>query len=75
MNYVIVNTDELDDVDFAQVLEASPASLRYSLDGTLTLVKYEGSSVPSSLGGKTQYDYSEIMSVLSGDAWTSEPPS
>ena len=71
--FVILNTDELGIVDFDQVSEISAEYCRYSLDGTKTFVKYIGEQ-PSFLSGKTEYSHSEILTVLSGDEWTSDEP-
>lgn len=67
--YVIINDSEVSSVDFSQVAETSANTLRYSLDGTKTFVKYEGEQ-PSFLSGKTEYDHAEILTILSGDEWT-----
>ena len=40
-NFMIFNVSELNDIDFNQVLESSADTLRYSVDGTETFVKYE----------------------------------
>ena len=61
--YVIISKDDVSSVDFSQVLETSADTLRYSLDGNKTFVKYEGSQ-PSFLSGKTEYSYSEILAIL-----------
>ena len=71
MNYVIINTSELDSVDFSQGKEKSPDTLSYSQDGTKTFVKYEGTQ-PFFLLGKTEYAHEEILNILSGPEWTSE---
>ena len=42
VKYVILNSDEVDQIDFAEVLQSSPTSMRYSIDRTKTFVKYEG---------------------------------
>jgi hypothetical protein len=62
--YVIISKDDVSSVDFAQVLENSANTLRYSNDGNKTFVKYEGSQ-PSFLSGKTEYTHSEIRAILS----------
>ena len=67
--YVILDTAEISSVDFNQVLETSIDSLRYSLDGTKTFVKFEGDT-PSFLDGKTQYTHSEILAELATPEWT-----
>ena len=71
--FVILNTDELGIVDFTQVAEISAETCRYSVDGTKTFVKYIGDQ-PSFLSGKTEYTHSEILTILSGDEWTSDEP-
>lgn len=68
--YVIINTSEVSSVNFNQVLETSAATLRYSLDGTKTFVKFEGDT-PSFLMGKTTYDRSEMLTILSNEEWSS----
>jgi hypothetical protein len=70
--YVIINTSELSSVDFNQVMESSD-SLRYSVDGTKTFVKYENGQ-PSFLSGKTEYTHSEILDILATDEWTPPEP-
>ena len=71
--YVIIDSSEVSSVDFSEVFEASADTLRYSLDGTKTFVKYEGTQ-PFSLLGKTEYTHEEILSILSGPEWTSDEP-
>ena len=70
-SYVIIDSSEVDSIDFDQVLETSADTLRYSLDGTQTFVKYEGTQ-PFFLLGKTEYTHEEILTILSGPEWTSE---
>ena len=69
--YVIIDASEVSSVDFSQVLQADADKLRYSLDGTKTFVKYEGTQ-PSFLLGKTEHSHEEILSILSGPEWTAE---
>ena len=71
MKYGILNKSELGNVDFSEVKEKSSDTLSYSLDGTKTFVKYEGTQ-PFSLLGKTEYTREEILTILSGPEWTSE---
>ena len=61
--YVILNTSEVDSVDFTQVLQTSKESLRYTTDGSKFLLKYDGTQ-PSFLSGKTEYTHSEILAIL-----------
>ena len=69
--YVIIDKDEVSSVDFSQVLESSSDTLRYSLDGNKTFVKYEGSQ-PSFLSGKTELNHSQIITELAGNEWTED---
>jgi len=69
--YCIINSDEVGNVDFSQVLETSSDTLRYSVDGTKTFVKYEGTQ-PSFLSGKQEYTHSEILDILSTPEWISD---
>ena len=69
--YVIINASEVGTVDFSQVNETSADTLRYSLDDSKTFVKFEGST-PSFLSGKTQYNHSQICTILDGTDWTPE---
>jgi hypothetical protein len=39
--WLVMPTDKIDDIDFNQVHESNAESLRKSIDGTLTFVKYE----------------------------------
>lgn len=67
-NYVIIDASEISSVDFNQVLETSPETLRFSLDGTQTFVKYEGNK-PRFLYGKTANTHSEMLAILAGEEW------
>jgi hypothetical protein len=71
--YVILDTAEISSVDFNQVLETSIDSLRYSVDGSKFLLKYEGDT-PSFLEGKTKYTHSEILVELATPEWTDPDP-
>ena len=68
--YVIINADEVDSVDFSQVDETSADTVRYSVDGTKTFVKFDTDTTPSFLEGKTQYSHSETLAILATDEWT-----
>ena len=71
INYVIIDSSEVGNVDFDQVLQTAADKLRYSLDGSKALLKYEGTQ-PFFLLGKTEYTHEEILSILSGPEWTSD---
>ncbi len=71
--YCIINSSEVSSVDFDQVLETSAETLRFSVDGTKSFVKFEG-DVPSFLEGKTIYSHSEILAILATDEWSPPVP-
>jgi len=73
MNYVIVPASDLSSVDFSKVIE-SESTLRYSLDNSKFILKYEGEQ-PSFLSGTTEYTKAEILPILIGDEWTPSDPS
>ena len=68
-NYVIIDAAEVSSVDFDQVLETSADTLRFSVDGSKTFVKFEGDT-PSFLEGKTANTHSEMLEILAGEEWT-----
>ena len=68
--YVIVNSFEVSNLDFSQLVDSSETS-RYSLDDSKILVRFEGDT-PSFLDGKTQYDHAEILDILGGPEWSSD---
>lgn len=67
--YVIISNSEVNSVNFDQVLETSAQTLRFSLDGSATFVKFEGDT-PAFLAGKTQHSHSEMLTILAGSEWT-----
>ena len=70
LTYVILDASELANVNFDLVKQDSADTLRYSLDGTKFLLKFEGDT-PSFLIGEPQYTHEEILNILSGAEWTS----
>lgn len=72
-NFMIFPVTELSKIDFAQVLETSVDTIRTSVDGTLTFVKWDGSEPPclaDVVGKQGPYTYEEILVILAGTAWT-----
>ncbi len=71
--YVIFDVAELDQIDFDQVLETSAETVRRSVDGTKTFVKYEGaqpSSVAALESQSSEYSHEEILAILATSEWT-----
>ena len=63
VKYVIIGTDEVENVDFSQIMQDSVRTLRLSEDGEYTIVKFKGDT-PSFLEGKTQYTPEEMITIL-----------
>lgn len=74
-NFMIFNVSELGAIDFTQVLETSQDTVRRSVDGTRTFVKWNYDT-PSSVAALTTkegpYNYEEILTILAGPDWTPE---
>ncbi len=69
-HYVVISADDVSNIDFSQVLETSADTLRYSVDGTLTFVKYEGdmpSSVTACISKSQEYSHAEILAILNNE--------
>ena len=69
--YVIINASEVSSINFNEVLQTSANTLRYSLDNSKALVKFEGNT-PSFLSGKTQYTQEEILRIVQTDDWSAD---
>ena len=71
--YYIVPAADVSKIDFSEVLEASPLTLRYSADGTKTFVCYETSTVPASLSAiinkQGPYSNEDILMILESPDW------
>jgi hypothetical protein len=78
-NFMIFNVSELNNVDFTQVLETSSDTIRKSVDGTKTFVKWDGDVTPTFIQTLTTkvgpYSYDEMINILSTSEWTSPYPS
>jgi hypothetical protein len=71
--FMIFNVTELPNVDFTQVLETSIDTVRKSVDGTKTFVKWDGAipdCVLDLLTKEGPYTYDEILAILSTPEWT-----
>lgn len=74
LTYVIFSVDELQKIDFNQVLQTSAQTCRKSVNGAKTLVKwYTVDGVPSSvqnLNTKGPYlTHSEILEIMNTPEW------
>jgi hypothetical protein len=70
--YIIFDVSELNKINFNEVLEDSQSTLRYSLDGTKTFIKWEDiePSFLSNLLTKSRiYTLVEISEILLTSEW------
>jgi hypothetical protein len=69
--YLIIPTSITGSIDFSQVGETSVDTLRLSVDGTKTFVKYHVGSRPSIYSSDySEYTHPQILEVLSTEEWT-----
>ena len=72
--FAIFSTTELDQINFAEVLETSAETVRLSVDGSLTFVKWDGETIPPSVEALTTiqgyYTYEEILEILGTPEWS-----
>lgn len=70
--YIIIDTIELDGVDFEKTNEISADTLRYSIDGSKTFVSWDGelpSFIDSLLTKSEIYSEDEMLELLEGTDW------
>jgi len=76
--FMIFNVSELELIDFTQVCETSAETVRKSVDGTKTFVKWDSVEMPSSVEALTTkegpYTYEEILVILATEEWTDPRP-
>ena len=73
-SYVIFDVTEINTINFDEVLQTNAQSLRKSVDGTKTFVKYDGGVMPTSVAALTTkqgpFTHEQILSTLSSTEWT-----
>ena len=101
--WLVIPIEKIDDIDFKQVHQPKKESLRLSVDGKKTFVKYEVDDIKEDIvtsyihaetleetsyttkagvygrpsiydEAYTEYNHSEILELLSTEAWTSPLP-
>lgn len=76
--FMIFQSAELPQIDFSQVLETSAETVRRSVDGLKTFVKWDGEAIPPSVEALTSkegpYTYEEMLEILAGPEWTDPNP-
>jgi hypothetical protein len=76
--FMIFSVTELPTINFNEVKETSIDTVRKSVDGTKTFVKWDGEIIPSSVESLTTkegpYTYDEIIIILATEEWTDPNP-
>ena len=70
--YLIIPTTEIDKIDFSQVLETSAETLRTSVDGTKTFIKWKiKPDFINKLNSKEgPYNHQEILAIMASQEWS-----
>ena len=63
MKYAILNTSDINTVDFSKVKQTDANSVRKTLDGSKFIVKFEGDT-PDFLDGVTLYTNQQMLEIL-----------
>lgn len=71
--YIIFDYSEIHKINFNEVYETSQDTLRKSIDGMKTFIKYDD-TIPNSIqlieNKSQEYTYQEIITILSTNEWT-----
>ena len=75
ITYVIIQAVDLPLVDFSQLLESSPDTVRYSINNVYVLLKYIGDmpQTISQVSYSGPYTYSEIFDIVQTSEWLKSP--
>ena len=79
LEYVIINSGYLGEIDFSQICETSENTLRYSIDNSQFVIKYHDGNVPSFIGDgsvvpSATMNHEDVLELMSSPAWTSNDP-
>jgi hypothetical protein len=70
ITYIIINISEIALVDFNQVLETSEQTLRLSVDGLKTVLKWEGAEPSFVSTYEGPYTHEEILVIMATPEWS-----
>ena len=71
MKYVIYNMENVDTIDFSQVYQTSVDTLRLSVNGEKTILKFTGET-PNFLIGLQHYTRLEMLEIIRTDEWNQD---
>jgi hypothetical protein len=76
--FMIFSVTELPKIDFNEVKETSIDTVRKSVDGKKTFVKWDGDTIPASVDGletkQGPYTYIEMINILATEEWSPTNP-
>jgi hypothetical protein len=75
--FMIFSVSELNEINFDEVLETSANTVRKSIDGLKTFVKWNGTTPESVNNLNTKegpYTYDEMLTILATPEWTNSNP-
>ena len=77
ITYITIEMSEIALVDFSEVMETSEQTLRLSVDGLETVLKWEGAE-PSFVSTLSSYEgpytHEEILAIMATPEWTNPIP-
>jgi len=79
MNYIILNINQVDNVDFSQIAETSKDTIRKSIDGTEFTAKWIG-AMPDTISSIPESDrsailtHAEALTLLATAEWSDPNP-
>ena len=73
ITYIIINVSEIALVDFNEVMETSEDTVRLSVDGLETVIKWQGDE-PSFVSTLSSYEgpytHEEILAIMATPEWS-----
>ena len=74
--YAIINLTDLELIDFSQIGESAPSTIRKSLDDTQFVIKWQEGHIPtfitdSSVVPVGTYDHHAILELMATPEWSS----
>jgi len=76
--FIFFNSSEKGILEYSQLVETSPDTLRVSLDGSKTFVSYETETMPDTIQALTSYigplTYEETITILQTAEWLPPAP-
>ena len=79
LEYAIINEGYLGEIDFSQICETSEETLRYKLDGTQFVIKWEEGHLPTfiedgSVKPFVTMNHEQVLELMNTSAWTPTDP-